>query len=103
MVRTKKRHSQQERELIVSEFQSSSLTVLKFAQSSGVNPHTLRGWLQQKRKVPRSAFVPVHVHASPVSSRPVGFARLCSGGDYSLEIPLNANPKWVAEILEALK
>ena len=103
MVRTKMRRSKQERESIISEFQSGSLSVVKFAESRGVNPYTLRGWIQQKRKVPRTAFMPVHIAATPVSPRAVGVARLCSRGDYSLEIPLNANPKWVAEILEALK
>ena len=103
MVRPRKRHSRQERESIVSEFQSSSLSVLSFAHSRGLNPYTLRGWIQQKRNIPVNAFVPVHIEATPISSRGAGFARLCSGGNYALEIPLNANPKWVAEILEALK
>ena len=61
-----KHRSRAEVDRILSDYESSGETIVRFAQSQGIKPETLRWWLRRRREASQSAascprLVPVRV------------------------------------------
>ena len=80
-------------------FQSSGLSVRDFAAKHSINKSTLTLWMRQYRSALSSDFVPVKIQAEVVRSSVTPFARLHLKSGEVFEIPLCADPHWVARVV----
>lgn len=84
---------------MVKQFQSSGLNYRVFAERHGIKPNTFSVWLRAHRESTKSSFIPVKIAAEIVRTKSVGFATLNLRTGETLEIPLCADPKWVARLV----
>jgi transposase-like protein len=87
----------------IKAWQTSGLTQAAYCRHHGLNPTTFSGWRRRYRAVPEGAIpglLPIQLTLTTTGPTGPLVLRLASG--HALELPADAAPGWLAELLRCL-